>query len=303
MPSSISSFRPCPPAASFRAIALAAIGAVGLYAGLIALWSPAVRSGQDQESDIAIAVEHFLYDAPAETAIVGSSQAQRIPHSALGAKVANLALSGQTPLAGLGIIARSGRVPRRIYVETNNIGHPADAALVDAVFAEPGYTLKRYVKALRTTYQPANIAVSLLRRLARGRDETYYPRSDDRELHAALIAYQRDRLGTPPDPAVLAANIAATQRLAALLTAQGAELVFFEMPIDPALEEAPAVVASRQAILAAFPPGETCWNDPAVPAGLPSSDGIHLDSETAAAFWRRLSRTVCRRPPGAAPPR
>lgn len=302
MPLSISSSSQHGSAAGLRAIALATIGAAG-YALLIALWSPTVRFGQDQASDIAIAVERFLYEAPAGIVIVGSSQAQRIPASALGSAVANLALSGQTPLAGLGIIARSGRVPQRIYVEINNIGHPADTAFVDAVFAEPGHTLKRYIKALRTTYQPANVAISLLRRAARGRDETYYPPSTDQRLHAALIAYQRHLLATPPAPAVLAENIAAMKHFAAQLTAQGAELVFFEMPIDPALEETPAIAASRQAALAAFPPGETCWNDPAVPVGLPSADGIHLDSQSAGEFWKRLSRTVCRPRASATPPR
>jgi hypothetical protein len=163
-----------------RNIATAAIVALGLYATFIGLWPPDVRSGQDQESDVAITVERFLYDGPVPyAAIIGSSQAARIPMSALGAGVANLALAGESPLVGLEIIARSGRIPRRLYLEMNNIGDMPDAAFIDAIFAEPRYTLKRFVKALRTTYQPANVVVSLLRRAARGRDEVYYPKVAD----------------------------------------------------------------------------------------------------------------------------
>jgi hypothetical protein len=47
----------------------------------------------------------------------------------------------------------------------------------------------------------------------------------------------------------------------------------------------------------AFPSGKACWNEDAAPAGLPSTDGIHLDSDTAAGFWARVAATDCRRGP------
>ena len=298
MPSSISSSEPATLWAGPLAVALAAaVLSFVLYAALIALWSPDIRAGQDQASDIAIAVEHFLYDGTVSAAaLVGSSQAARIPTSALGADIANLALAGKNPLVGLDIIARSGQLPHRIYVELNKIAEPTDAALVDAVFAEPGYTLKRNVKALRTTYQPVNVLIALLRRTARGRDELYYPPVIDPPLHATLVARQQRLLAAPPDSAALQDNLAELKRLAGLLAAQGTELVFFEMPIDPALEQASEVVAVREAAVAAFPPAANCWYDAKAPAGLPATDGIHLDSDTAAAFWTGLAKTACPRP-------
>jgi hypothetical protein len=292
MPSSISNSRG--DTALLRTIALAAVGVVVLYALLIGLWAPEIRSGQDQSSDNAIAIERFLYGPMPAAAIVGSSQAERIPASALGADVANLALVGQNPLVGVSIIARSGRLPRRIYVEINHIGQPMDDGFVDSVFAEPGHTLKRFVAALRTAYQPVNLAVSLLRRAARGRDDVYYPQIVDAPLHEALIARQQQLLAQPPDPALVERNLAETKRLTAELARRGSELVFFEMPIDPLLEQAPAVVAVREAMRATFPPDRECWNEDAAPSGLPSTDGLHLDSDTAAAFWARLAATTCR---------
>jgi hypothetical protein len=280
-----------------RNIATAAIVALGFYAAVIALWSPDIHSGQDQESDVAIAVERFLYDGPVpDAAIVGSSQAARIPMSALGAGVANLALAGESPLAGLEIIARSGRIPRRLYIEMNNIGHAPGAAFIEAIFAEPLYTLKRFVKALRTTYQPANVVISLLRRAARGRDEVYYPKVADEPLHNTLLAHRQGLLAEAPDAALLERNLAEVKRFAAKFATGATDLVFFEMPIDPALEQSPAVVAVRRAAYAAFPPGAACWNDDKAPPGLTATDGIHLASDTAAGFWAKLAKTACRRP-------
>lgn len=290
--------------AILRVIALAALLATTLYALLIAVWAPNVRSGQDQGSDNAIAIERFLYGKPPLAAIVGSSQAERFPADALGPDIANLALAGQNPLVGLSIIARSGQIPRRIYVEINHLDQPIDTALVDSVFAEPGYTIKRFVSALRTGYQPVNLAVSLLRRATRGRDDVYYAHLVDPPLHDTLIARQRLLLAQPPDPALLQANLAELDRLAAALNGHGAQLVLFEMPIDPALEAAPAVVAVRQAVHMAFPGDKACWNEDAAPAGLSSTDGIHLDSDTTAAFWAHLAATDCRRtPPSTQAPR
>jgi hypothetical protein len=284
-----------------RSIAISAVIAFGLYAALVEIWSPNVRAGQDQEADNAIAVERFLYDGPVpEAAIVGSSQAQHIPAAALGPHVANLALAAENPLVGLTIIARSGRVPRRIYVEINQIGGPVDTVLADAFFAEPGYTLKRIVKALRTTYQPANVLVSQIRRAVRGRDEIFYPKLDDPALHDALVAREQGLLDLPPDAAVLDRNLAEAKQLIAALAARGAEMVFFEMPIEPQFEQAAGVVAVRRAVHAAFPPDQTCWNAADAPAGLPTTDGIHVDSDTAARFESSLVETICHQP--AVPP-
>jgi len=300
MPLSISSSRPFGAASPLGTIAVAAVGAFALYAGLIECWTPTVRAGQDQQSDNLIAIEHFLYDAPPAAVIVGSSMADRIPLTALGPGVDSLALAGQSPLVGLQVIARSGRTPGRIYVETNTIAAPADQTFVDNVFAEPGYTLKRVIKALRQAYQPVNLAISLLRRAARGRDEVYYPKIEDAALHETLVARERAELEKAPDEGVLERNIAEMKRLASLLTERGAEIVFFEMPIDQQLETAPAVTAVRQAVHAAFPLDRDCWNSEAAPVGMRSTDGIHLDSASAAAFGAGLPLVACPKP--VAPP-
>ena len=178
----------------------------------------------------------------------------------------------------------------------NNIGQAPDTAFIDGIFAEPRYTLKRFVKALRTAYQPANVVISLLRRAARGRDEVYYPKVADEPLHNALLAHQQGLLAEAPDAAVLERNLAEVKRFSAEFATGATELVFFEMPIDPALEQSPAVVAVRRAAHAAFPRGAACWNDERAPAGLAATDGIHLDSDTAAGFWAKLAKTACRRP-------
>jgi hypothetical protein len=296
MPSSISSSSLVSASASLRSIAVAAIAAMAFYAALIEYWAPPVRAGQDQQSDNLIAIEHFLYDAPPSAVIVGSSMAGRIPLAALGPDVGSLALAGQSPLVGLDIIARSGRTPGRIYVEINNIAGPADETLVDSVFAQPGFTLKRYVKALRRAYQPVNLAISLLRRAARGRDEVDYPRIEDASLHETLITLVQTELNDAPDAEVLARNLAEMTRLTDSLAGRGAEIVFFEMPIDPQLEATPAVTAVRQAVHVAFPRAHNCWNGETVPTGLSSTDGIHLDSNAAANFGTSLTRAVCSKP-------
>jgi hypothetical protein len=277
-----------------RPIAISAVIAFGLYAALIEIWSPDVHAGQDQEADNAIAIERFLYEKQAfETAIVGSSQAQHIPAAALGPGVANLALAAESPLVGLTIIARSGRVPRRIYVETNQIAGPVDTGLISGFFTEPGHTLKRFVKALRTTYQPANLLVSLVRRATRGRDELYYPKLADPSLHDILIARELELLNIPPNAALLERNLVEMKRLVALLASKGSEIVFFEMPIEPQFEQTSGVIAVREAVRAAFPPGRACWSDNSPPTGLPTTDGVHIDSDGAARFGQSLLQTVC----------
>jgi hypothetical protein len=115
-------------------------------------------------------------------------------------------------------------------------------------------------------------------------------------LHNALLAYQQGILAEAPDAAVLERNFAELKRFSAEFATGGTELVFFEMPIDPSLEQSPAVVAVRRAAHAAFPRDAACWNDDKAPPGLAATDGIHLDSDTAAGVWAELAKTACRRP-------
>jgi hypothetical protein len=109
-------------------------------------------------------------------------------------------------------------------------------------------------------------------------------------------------LDTLPNPTLLESNLGDMKRLVELLTARGAEFVFFEMPIEPRFEQAPAVIAAREAMHAAFPDDRACWYGD-TPAGLPTTDGVHIDSEEAARFGQSLLQTVCQPTLAADPPR
>jgi len=105
----------------------------------------------------------------------------------------------------------------------------------------------------------------------------------------------------PPDAALLERNLGEMKRLVDLLTAQGAAFVFFEMPIEPRFEQAAGVVAVRKAMHAAFPDDRACWYG-STPTGLPTTDGVHIDSEEAARFGQSLVQTVCQPTLAAEPP-
>lgn len=257
-----------------------AAGLLLAYAGLIQATHPAITSAPTIGLGNRMFIERYVYGRPATNVLVGSSLTARLPAGTLGPQFTNLALSGEGPLTGLAVVARSPATPRHVYIEINQLSLGSDRQLLDDTFDEPGFTLRRHVMALRKTYQPA----TLLYALARGHKDM--DASGDRPMTATqradVVAGNRKGLLTPLPQAELARVVAELRRNIDLLRARGVAPVFLEMPIEPGFAELPRPRQVRAAVQAAFSPASNCW------IALPlhdarTIDGLHLDNASATA--------------------
>jgi hypothetical protein len=247
------------------------------YAGLLQAWRPRLTLAPSTALTNRLFVENYAYGKPAPNVLVGSSMSQRISSASLGPAFTNLALSGGSALTGLAILADSPAQPRRVFIEINRSADGADEKLLHATFDEPGFTARRHIAALRKSYQPLSLVYGLLRGRNREQQES--------DLNAAqrrgLIATTRAQLAVPVPAGMLAARMEELKTLVAKVRARGIEPVFYEMPIEPGLEDSVQMRQVRNAVHAAFP--AACWLTLDPPGGAHTNDGLHLQLKDAAA--------------------
>jgi hypothetical protein len=198
--------------------------------------------------------------------------------------MANLGLAGDGAITGLEIVSESNARPKLVLVEINRLAVAPNKDRVKFLFRFPERFLRKYFRVFRAGYDPVNLihrAVSVLMHKA-----DFEP-SLPPEVTRSLIVSQRSALAQPPDVAGLRANLRMLAILIQKLRARGAIVGFFEMPVEPGLEELPGPAGVRAEVAKAFPAQAFCWI--ALPAGAPTVDGIHLNAEGASGIGRRIA--------------
>lgn len=250
-------------------------------------WVPITYdTGQHLQGSNRIKAENYLYgegEAPHDV-IVGSSLAFRMVADSLERGTFNLAVGGLSLQEGLDIIARSGRWPKRVFVETNILFRKYDDGFVNAMTDPVMFAARTYVPALRERNQPSGLLFGWVKEKAKAElgveQDTLAALDGNTEvtgkfmLDEQLALYKKipggDTTKTHLDR--LAASVSE-------LETHGTEVVFFEMPLDSRLMEMPLAEASRALIQNRFPHHRYYQAGPN--ERYITTDGLHLRQESA----------------------
>lgn len=109
--------------------------------------------------------QDYIYNEKAQNIIVGSSMSATIKDSFLPSDYFNLSFSGGSSLTGLEIIKRSGKIPKRIFIESNILLiREMDYKLIDQIYTPFIWRVKTNLPALHEKYQPLNVISSFVYR-------------------------------------------------------------------------------------------------------------------------------------------
>lgn len=273
---------------------------VAAYAALVK-WMPVTYdTGQHLQGSNRIKAEGYLYGegtAP-DDVIVGSSLAFRMVADSLPPGTYNLAVGGLSLQEGLDLIAKSGRWPKRVFVECNILFRKYDQGFMDKVSDPVMMAARENVPMLREKNQPSGWLFGWVKQRAKEQVGAEADASAELDgntevagrfmLDEQLVHYKRI-----PGEDTVQQHIARLASSVAELEQHGTQVVFFEMPIDTRLMEMPLAEASRALISKHFP--GKAYVQPDMARGYITTDGLHLRKESAARWsgdFRRMTEVT-----------
>lgn len=286
------------------------------YSLLAAQVIPAAwKTPESQGGDNRLRAQHFLYDhGPDDRVIAGSSLARRLRTELMPGRFVNLSLGGLSVFDGLEILARSGAAPPLVLVEVNVADRRAHSDFLQSLFAPGLYQARRVLPALREENRPVAVTTAGIRHMARRGAELLHrarrphavssvgistavkhPPGPPSAVFENMLAKHRKQYALPPDPERLATATENLKRLTEILTARGSRVVLFEMPVHESLCGSLYLTTVRNTLRGALPELPYLEVTPGLCRQYTTTDGHHLDRESAVRFTRHLSGELAAR--------
>ena len=262
-----------------------------MYSAFILIYQTQIkRTAQTVEQRNVVTAEEFLYEdgEQADTIIAGSSMSKRLIVDSLSGKYYNLALEGMSPVDGLRLISRMKRAPRLLLVETNTLDKLPDEGFINKIEKPVLSWIRKYVPFTRVKYQPIGVLKSLVR-------DTYVPTPVAEPVDTVLITkLVQERLGILNDISPQADNalknaIENAETYIRALRSKGTRIVFFEIPMDPRLQNTAYYCRIRELIKLRFPASDYEFVDFPVDS-YQTTDGVHLPRQESLRYTKHLHK-------------
>jgi hypothetical protein len=221
--------------------------------------------------------EFFRAEKTPEVVIIGSSLAERLDFKRDSSCIYNMALGGDSALTGLSALARSERIPRKVFIEINVPERGINKDLIDkATGVLPKLSSIFYIENM-----PINLLYSFLFFRLQTKKSNIAPEANEAVRQNAL-SVQRQSYSQTLTSETLAKNLAEFRAIVSALESKGAKIIFFEMPVHPDLENTPRAVQIRTDFKHAFPINQFIGFDE-LSNGLTikTGDGLHLIPDEA----------------------
>ncbi|MFK8164662.1 MAG: hypothetical protein AB8H12_19605 [Lewinella sp.] len=266
------------------------------------IWMVAIRylpveldASQTMWGENIIHAQDYLFSDIASTdlVMVGSSISENLTVEEVdGRRVRNLGLSGQGVNDGLNVIMGADKLPAYVLVEMNVVMQAENEQFRKVVLDPAANLTRKYLPVLRQRYQPVGVLKGLAsgKRTAAEVNDLLKDRPINKmSLNQKIKDYSKG-INSDELTKVLGALSVRLQRL----RAQGVEVLFYELPVHPALCQAPKSLAIREAFYAAFPPSEFSYVAQPECANYSTTDGLHLGERSNADYSAFLVEEIGR---------
>ena len=255
-------------------------------------WSISRHQGQDN----LIKGEKYIYaQEPAPAVLVGSSLSARLKQLP---GFYNLAFDGKSPLDGLAIVTQEAKPVRTVLIEMNVVDRLPDTNLTESLTNPVLQPLKQRLLSLRADKQPLaalgdQVEMAIYRFMPPTSAAPRPAAPSDSSLFDKMLANQVRSYARPPAADVLSSQFDQLTKAVAALQQRGVRVVFFEMPVNEHLCDAPKSLAIRSAFKQYFPPAKYTYIEQPNCAEYHTTDGVHLDSISVRNYTRYLQEHLC----------
>lgn len=238
-----------------------------------------------QRANYLNAQEYIHHSGQDLNVVVGSSMANELSQQILTPAYAKLTFPAGGPFTGLEIIAKTGKRPPTILIESNTLLKEVDEPMLADVLSPWRRKLREISPIFKEANRPSNFQIGLLdgvagklrkQQVAAQGETTEVVKPVDPAVLDAMMEVHRVHLMKTPDPKTLARKIERMGELVDQFTAAGCKCVFFELPVHPSLAGLAQPVAIRNAMATRFPADQYRWIQFDSTRDYQTSDGIHL---------------------------
>ncbi|SOD81292.1 hypothetical protein [Spirosoma fluviale] len=248
-----------------------------------------IDTTQNQWNGNLIKAEAYLFERPLlsnSAVILGSSMSARIPIAKTNDSLINLAFGGFSAYDGLELVMTKAQKPTIVYIETNTILNEPSEEFHQAVFSPVRYRLKSVFAALLTKNQPVAVLKGLIRYKKGGRTKvSALPLRDPPPgVNQTILGNSIKQYATCPSDTFITARLTELATFIHALEENSCKVVFFEMPVHPALCQSALSIRVREALYKRFPRERYTYIPQPGCAQFHTTDGIHLTGASAALY-------------------
>ncbi len=251
-----------------------------------------------QQQQNIIEAQEYIYSFSSSSVILGSSMSKRLNMEILHG-IDNIAMNGGGVLTGLHIIELSSNIPDTLYMEVSNVlFRPLDKAMIEGLEQPLLFFLRKHFSMFREKNQPGIFLVwKSLRPLnylfftpaaqvLPTVHSTEVPKNDsvNFNVRAELAIKHKKEYDNLKDTAEWKNTLVEIRNTLKELEKRGVVIVLFEIPNDISIFESPRARFIRDWVkrnLFQYPFKELT---PSQVASYVTTDGAHLDGESATRF-------------------
>jgi hypothetical protein len=256
---------------------------------VIVLLNPNISAPQQQWRENVVKAEKYVYDKSdtIEDVILGSSLARLMVMDSLP-HFYNLAFAGQGILDGIEILNRKEKLPKNIFIEMNTVFTELDKTFINDLFDPLSFSIKKYCISLRSDKQPLGFLYPAIQAAAhKGKNkaaakaQVVSQTTDDNDLFNEMMKMQIEYYTWTPDSNFVTRQFLLLTSYVNGLKSKGANIVFFEMPLNPKLVQLPLARLMRDKFYSYFPENSNNYIKMPDCSNYVTSDGFHLKEDEA----------------------
>jgi hypothetical protein len=258
--------------------------------GLLVFVKPSLSASQNQWQDNIIKAQKYQYyeGDTIKNIIVGSSLANRIIDDSLP-QVTNLSFVGHSIYDGFSVLLQGRTIPKRVFVEMNNVFRPGSSAFTSSLNSPILYNARKIIPSLREDKQPIgllgkyindNFTKKAIRKIKHFVLKAKESKSNP-ELFSKMLAEHVNVYSKIPQKQLIYERFYDLKKIVDQLEKRGSTVIFFEMPVNGELCNLPLATTIRQNFYENFSPEKYAYIPVPDCSVYKTMDGIHLSRNEA----------------------
>jgi hypothetical protein len=268
------------------------------YEAVIRLSAIKWDTSQNDKSVNLISAQNFIYnisdeEVKTDTIILGSSISRKLVTNMLGKNYYNLAFNAWSAFDGLELIKLTGKKPACLLIETNVMSNqPLPQDIKDGL-SPVSYYPNKIFKSLQLQNQPVGLIVGAVKENLKERmEEMKRKKRENQQLYDYNLKLEKEKQMKTFTDSEYEARFEMMKTLVEEFRKQHVQVIFFEIPFDPQLENTVTIEKNRRYFKQYFPEAEYRH------IGLPAvnnyvySDGLHLSVQSAPEYTTYLKNEI-----------